>query len=326
MLLALAVGLVLGGVSSAEGAPRPTVEDIQKRVVQLQKDAEIATEQYHDAREQLRSVTVRVEAAKIRLARQRTEVARAKEQLGQLAAETYRRGQYSTLAWMLRDDPTAAMVRSGILPSLGSRQAGALRRLAEGERRLVAMEADLAAQQRRLQETDIRMRLHKNAVQQRLAEAQAALNTLQASERARVVTAARTPGDAGPGGTLACNSMAVKAPDARVKAVLEFACAQVGDPYVWAGEGPDVWDCSGLTMLAWRQAGVSLPHSSRMQATYGDRVLLNNLRPGDLVFFYSPISHMGIYLGGGMMVHAPRSGDVVKVARLFQTPSAAVRL
>jgi cell wall-associated NlpC family hydrolase len=327
VLLALVVvGLAVSTIPSAQGAPRPTIEDVRKRIVQLQKDAEVASEQYNEAKEQLRSVTVRVEAAKIRLARQRAEVEAAREQLGRLAAETYRRGGVSALDWMLGDDPQAAMAQAGILPSLGSRQSGAVRRLAEGERKLAADEAQLRTQQRRLQETNTRMLLHKNAVQQKLAEAERQLATLKAEERARVLAAARTPGDAGPGGRVGCNSVAVSAPDSRVKAVLEFACAQLGEPYVWAGEGPGIWDCSGLTMQAWRAAGVSLPHSSRMQATYGDRVTVSNLRAGDLVFFHSPISHVGIYLGGGMMVHAPRSGDVVKVAPLWEPPSAAVRL
>jgi cell wall-associated NlpC family hydrolase len=327
VLLVLAVVAAgLATVPSAAGAPQPTVAEVQRRVARLQEDAAIASERYNDAREQLASLTVRVAASKARLEQQRQEVEAARDQLGRLAVEAYRRGPYSTLDWVLGDDPRSAMAQAGILPSLGERQAAAVKRLQEGERRLAANQADLARQQRRLEETNIRLRLHKNAVNQRLVEAEALLATLQARERAVVVAAVRTPGTSGPGGTLACNSFAVRAPDARVKAVLQFACAQVGDPYVWAGEGPGIWDCSGLTMQAWRQAGVSIPHSSRMQATYGQRVLLASLRPGDLVFFHSPISHVGIYLGGGMMVHAPRSGDVVKVAPLFETPSATARL
>jgi cell wall-associated NlpC family hydrolase len=326
LLVLVAVGLGIASVPSAQGAPRPTVEDVQKRVVQLQKDAEIASEQYNDAKEQLRSVTIRVLAAQVRLARQRAEVAEARAQLGRIAAETYRRGGVSSLDWVLGNDPQAALAQAGILPSLGSRQSGAVRRLSEGERKLAADQAELTEQQRRLQETNTRMLLHKNEVSRNLAETQDLLAKLKAEERARVLAAARTPGNAGPGGSLACNSIAVNAPDSRVKAVLTFACSQLGDPYVWAGDGPNIWDCSGLTMRAWAAAGVSLPHSSRMQATYGDRVLLANLRPGDLVFFHRPVSHVGIYLGNGMMIHAPRTGDVVKVAPLFETPSSAVRL
>ena len=90
--------------------------------------------------------------------------------------------------------------------------------------------------------------------------------------------------------------------------------AQQGKPYVWAADGPGSFDCSGLTQYAYAAAGISLPHSSRMQSQMGQQVSRDQLQPGDLVFFYSPVSHVGIYIGNGQMVHAPTSGDVVKVA------------
>jgi cell wall-associated NlpC family hydrolase len=92
--------------------------------------------------------------------------------------------------------------------------------------------------------------------------------------------------------------------------------AQRGKPYVWAASGPGSFDCSGLTQYAFRAAGISLPHSSRMQSQMGAAVSRSALQPGDLVFFYSPVSHVGIYVGNGQMVHAPTSGDVVKVASI----------
>ncbi|MBM7806337.1 cell wall-associated NlpC family hydrolase [Geodermatophilus bullaregiensis] len=92
------------------------------------------------------------------------------------------------------------------------------------------------------------------------------------------------------------------------------AMAQRGKPYVWAAAGPGSFDCSGLTQYAFRAAGVTLPHSSAMQSRTGQAVSRADLQPGDLVFFYSPVSHVGIYIGNGQMVHAPTSGDVVKVA------------
>jgi cell wall-associated NlpC family hydrolase len=90
--------------------------------------------------------------------------------------------------------------------------------------------------------------------------------------------------------------------------------AQRGKPYVWAASGPGSFDCSGLTSYAFRVAGISLPHSSAMQSKMGQSVSRDQLQPGDLIFFYSPVSHVGIYIGNGQMVHAPTSGDVVKVA------------
>ena len=92
--------------------------------------------------------------------------------------------------------------------------------------------------------------------------------------------------------------------------------AQLGDPYVWAAAGPNAFDCSGLVQYAFAAAGVSLPHSSRMQSTMGTPVSRSQLQPGDLVFFYSPVSHVGIYTGNGQMVHASTSGEPVKIGSI----------
>lgn len=123
-----------------------------------------------------------------------------------------------------------------------------------------------------------------------------------------------------------CAGITVQAPDARVRAVIDFACAQLGKPYRWGATGPGSYDCSGFTMAAWRQGGVNLPHSSRAQYGSGTRVSRSDLRPGDLVFSYQPISHVGIYLGGGRMIASPSSGDVVKISPMGYIPyTGAVR-
>ena len=92
--------------------------------------------------------------------------------------------------------------------------------------------------------------------------------------------------------------------------------SQRGKPYVWGADGPGSYDCSGLTQYAFKAAGIALPHSSRLQSGMGQAVSRDQLQPGDLVFFYKPVSHVGIYIGNGQMVHAPTSGDVVKVAKI----------
>ena len=108
----------------------------------------------------------------------------------------------------------------------------------------------------------------------------------------------------------------IVAPTSAAQVVVDTALAQQGDAYVWAGSGPEVFDCSGLTQFAFAAAGISLPHSSRMQSAMGTPVAQADLQPGDMVFFYSPVSHVGIYLGNGQIVHAPTAGDVVKVSDL----------
>ena len=112
-----------------------------------------------------------------------------------------------------------------------------------------------------------------------------------------------------------CPARSSRASGAAQTAV-DTALAQVGEPYVWGAGGPDAFDCSGLTQYAYSAAGVSLPHSSSSQSRMGTPVSRDQLQPGDLVFFYSPVSHVGMYIGNGQMVHASTSGQPVKVASL----------
>jgi cell wall-associated NlpC family hydrolase len=100
--------------------------------------------------------------------------------------------------------------------------------------------------------------------------------------------------------------------------VLTYAIEQLGKPYVFAAAGPDTFDCSGLTMMAWRQVGVSMAHFAASQYAQFPKVSIDELQPGDLVFFYPTIHHVGIYIGGGKMIHAPHTGDVVRVASVFR--------
>jgi cell wall-associated NlpC family hydrolase len=120
---------------------------------------------------------------------------------------------------------------------------------------------------------------------------------------------------------------AVTVSSAASQTAVNTALAQRGDPYRWAGAGPDAFDCSGLTQFAWRAAGVNLPHSAAAQSRMGIPVSRAQLSPGDLVFFYGT-GHVGIYVGNNSVVHAPTSGDVVKVTNIdaFHGYSSARRL
>ena len=106
----------------------------------------------------------------------------------------------------------------------------------------------------------------------------------------------------------------VAAPNSAAQTAVDTALAQVGKPYVWGGTGPGGYDCSGLTSTAYQAAGVSIPRTSRAQATAGVPVAKADLRPGDLIFFYSPVGHVGMYIGNGQMVHSSTYGNPVSVA------------
>ena len=159
-----------------------------------------------------------------------------------------------------------------------------------------------------------------------IADYQAQYDSLTAAEQATVLTAS---GGSSSGSSSSSSVGTVVANSAAAQTAVDTALAQLGDPYVWAASGPNSFDCSGLVQYAYAAAGISLPHSSSSQASMGQSVSRSELQPGDLVAFYSPVSHIGIYIGNGQMVHAPTSGDVVKVASIDamgSSPTAYRRL
>ncbi|MFE6716426.1 NlpC/P60 family protein [Streptomyces albidoflavus] len=111
---------------------------------------------------------------------------------------------------------------------------------------------------------------------------------------------------------------------AKAEKVIAFARAQMGKPYVWGAAGPDSFDCSGLTQAAWKTAGISLPRTTWDQVGVGQKVSVDTAQPGDLVFFYDDISHVGIYIGGGEMIHAPKPGANVRVESIYYMPIHSV--
>jgi cell wall-associated NlpC family hydrolase len=112
---------------------------------------------------------------------------------------------------------------------------------------------------------------------------------------------------------------------AKGASALSAAMAAMGTPYRWGGTGRGGFDCSGLAQWAYRKAGITLPRSSRAQSGVGTPVSRADLQPGDLVFFYRPVSHVGIYVGNGNVVHAPQTGDVVKISPISRMPFAGAR-
>ncbi|WP_026469145.1 C40 family peptidase [Amycolatopsis balhimycina] len=117
----------------------------------------------------------------------------------------------------------------------------------------------------------------------------------------------------------------IKAPTAAAQTALNMALSKLGSPYKYGASGPTVFDCSGLMLWAYGQAGLTLPRTSREQSTFGAAVPRDQLQPGDLVFYYSPVSHVGMYIGNGQMVHAPDTGDVVKISPLQSQYAGARR-
>jgi cell wall-associated NlpC family hydrolase len=319
-------GLLVGVLACATLlTPPATASDVteaERAVADLGREVEIAAEDYNEARENLQRLQTEAEAAEARAAAQAQVIAALEQQMVLLAVEAFKNGGIdTTLAAFFTTSPGEALLARATVDALAQRQGDAADELRRAQERLEADRAVLAATVAEVVEVEAQLAATKAEIEQRLADAEETLAAAQAAAEARAaaaLAASRSRGGGASSGGGSCG--AVQAPDDRVAAVLAFACSQLGKPYRWGATGPDAYDCSGFTSAAWAVGGVSLPHSSRMQYSSGVKVDRSQLQAGDLVYAYSPISHVGIYLGDGRMIHAPTTGDVVKISPLGYFP------
>ncbi|MBM7437141.1 C40 family peptidase [Streptomyces sp. HB132] len=325
-----AATLALAGAAAAtalEGAaqadPQVTPAQVKAKVDRLYHDAEVATEKYNGAKERAAATEKSLDALRDEAARRTERLNTARDALGSFATAQYRSaGIDPAVRLALSSDPDQYLERASYEDRAGDRQAGAIK----GVRRQISDIAQLRARaEDELADLATRraeLEKHKDSVRTKLADARKLLATLTADQRADYE---RSADAAHGGGGRADRSTArgsVTAPNARAAQAVDFAYGALGKPYVWGATGPSSFDCSGLTQAAWRAAGVSLPRTTYTQINAGQRVSRSELAPGDLVFFYSGVTHVGLYIGGGQMIHAPRPGAPVRIAPISEMPFA----
>jgi cell wall-associated NlpC family hydrolase len=328
--LPLGLGALSGGPVAAD--PRPTIAQVQRQVAALNHQAEQATERYNQARVELTETGRRLRAVRNRYQRQQRALAAMQDVVGRIAAATYKAGGVdSGLVLVLSEDPTTFLRQAADLTQLGRRQSALLRTMATARLRLAQDRRAVRQQRARAAALEAELAEEKRTVESKLAAARRVLGSLQAEQRARLAAqreqaeqqaldsragALRASRDARDGTFPTYDGPA----SGRAAVAVRAAYAQLGDPYVWASDGPDSFDCSGLTMFVWAAAGVSLPHSSAAQYDAVRRVSVDDLQPGDLVFYYSPISHVAIYVGGGKVIDAPYPGRSVHLTGVYSMP------
>jgi peptidoglycan DL-endopeptidase CwlO len=207
------------------------------------------------------------------------------------------------------DDPAAAIARVQVLELLAANDGDLMDQLGVAGKALGERQRDLvAAEKAQAAEVD-RLAAKKAEVERAADRTRALLARMRAADRASVPSRPSAPVAPPPSGGGGGGS-------GSAAAAVAYARSQVGKPYCYGGSGPGCFDCSGLTMMAWKQAGISLPHSSSAQYNVGRRISASELQPGDLIFYYSPISHVSIYIGGGQRISATHTGDYVRVQSL----------
>ena len=328
--------VVLPGVGYAD--PQPTMEQVQAQVDQLNTEAAMAAERYNDARLKLDEVQQKLTSAQALAGTQEQKVSDARTGLAAFASATYRTGGIDpTVLLVASENPEDFLASSSSLARLTDRQAASLRSVIAERSRLQQDNALVAEQLADLADAKAEVERQKNEIDGKLAQAQQILDNLQEAERQRVLAAQRATRDREQAAADAARAAAPEPEEEETPTytggasgaaaiAVAFAYDQLGDRYVYGASGPNAWDCSGLTQGAWAAAGVSLPHSSSAQYSSGRKVSKSDLQPGDLVFFYSPISHVGIYIGDGNMIHASNPSKPVAIAPIDYIPySGAVR-
>ncbi|WP_186783937.1 C40 family peptidase [Streptomyces sp. CBG33] len=347
-------------------AAKPSLEEVQKKVDRLYREAGTATQKYNAAQERTKNQRAKVDMLLDGVAKRADKLNAARGELGAFAAAQYRSGGVSeTATLLLADDPQSWFDQNQLMNRLTQRQKAVIDDYQTQQAEAGRERAKAARQLESLTESQRALKDSKREVQGKLTEARTLLSELTAEEKERLAEIERkkqaeaerkakeraekeeaerkareaaeekereeSGSGSGPGsgsGTGTGSGGGSTAPDssyaAKAEKVIAFARAQMGKPYVWGAAGPDSFDCSGLTQAAWKTAGISLPRTTWDQVGVGQKVSVDNAQPGDLVFFYDDISHVGIYIGGGEMIHAPKPGADVRVESIYYMPIHSV--
>jgi cell wall-associated NlpC family hydrolase len=331
--------------------PKPSLEEVEKKVNDLYHQAETATEKYNAAKEKTSTQRKRVDTLLDDVAKRTEKLNTAREELGSFAAAQYRTGATApdTATLLLADDPQDYFDQTQLMSRLTTRQKAAVDDYITEQAATTKKRTEASKSLQTLTTSQNTLKTSKAAVQQKLSAARDMLSQLTAEEKARLAaiekkkqeeadrkaaelaqqqaaaaakkaaeeSSSTTTGSSG--STTTDSSYATKAAKA-----IAFARAQIGKPYVWGATGPGSYDCSGLTQAAWKAAGVTLPRVTTDQVNAGTTVSLSDAQPGDLVFFYDDISHVGLYIGNGMMIHAPKPGAYVREESIYYAGTSII--
>jgi cell wall-associated NlpC family hydrolase len=300
----------------------PDISTVQSRVDKLYQQAEQASERYNDARLEMKQAQTRLSALQADLDRQQAKVDSVREQVASAVVSQYQ-GQAlsSTTQVLLSQDPDAFLDQLTTVSEYNDQQSQMMANFAVQAKQLEMRQAAAKRELDRIAATKQELGKEKSEIDSKASQARELLSTLK--DRAAAASRSKERAAAPPTAAAAVTNVAASG---RAGAAVSYALAQVGDAYVYGAAGPSAFDCSGLTMMAWAQAGVGLPHSSGAQMGSGPHISQSQLQPGDLVFYYSPVSHVGMYIGNGMIVHAANPGSGVTTAPVNSMPySGAVR-
>ncbi|MEU6911993.1 C40 family peptidase [Streptomyces olindensis] len=353
------VALLSQSANAAPGADdKPSLEEVEKKVDDLYRQAESATDKYNAAKEKTAKQRKRVDTLLDDVAQRTQKLNEAREELGSFAAAQYRTGASApdTATFLLADTPQDYFDQTQLMDRMTGRQKVAVDDYVTQQSETMEKRQEATASLATLTESQGDLKTAKATVQRKLADARELLSKLTSEEKARLAAiekekqeeAARKAAElareqaeqqqaqeeaaqrqesgssTSGSGTSTSTAPADSSYATKAEKALAFARAQIGKPYVWGAVGPGSYDCSGLTQAAWKAAGVTLPRTTYDQVDAGTTVPLSQALPGDLVFFYDDVTHVGIYIGNGMMIHAPKPGTYVREESIYYDGESSI--
>lgn len=309
MSAVLLVAGSLGLHAASPAAADPHIDTVKQRVERLYNQAEKASERYNAARGQLKDSRVRLKALDTDVSDQQQVVDGMRNDVAKLMVDQYQGHSLSTASQLVfSDSPDSFLDNLNAASSYDSQRVQVMKEYGVQLKRLTLRKEAADEQVAALARTRKVLLTEKKQIDEKAAAAKAVLSRLEDKQRLSLM-AGVSPSD-----------LPNLPASGRARIAVRFAMAQVGERYVYGAAGPSQWDCSGLTMVAWGQAGIGLPHSSGAQQGSGRRIAESDLKPGDLVFYYSPVHHVGMYIGNGLIVNAENPSVGVKVTGLHSMP------
>lgn len=309
----------------------PTLSDrrseasrVKKQVDDLDARVEVAAEAYNESYAKHAELVEQIAATQAQLDKTNARIGTLQTHLSTRASSMYREGPLAFMEVLVATTSFEQFASTwDLLKDMNEYDASAVAELKVARAEAEKAKADLAQREEAAQAELNQMAKNKKAIEGELAQRQSMLRGLEseiaqieAADEARAAAAARAAVAQARSQRSSGTRQFPPPTRAARSEVVSIAKRYLGAPYRWGASGPNSFDCSGFTMFVYAQVGVSLPHSSRAQIGSGQRVSRADLQPGDLVFFGSPIHHVGIYVGGGQYIHSPRTGDVVKISSL----------
>lgn len=338
MAFALAAVLAVAGTvalttQAAYADPPLSVEEAKTQVAELETEAAAIDQEYVGVEQSLAQAGAKLKLKQADVRAQESKVQRLRLQVSQVALAQFQNRHLDAAAKVLLSEDTEELLSQlSTIEKVSENQNAVLQDLQEEQAKLVELEHSTETETARLQQEQAELAKLRTASDGKIAEAQAVLARLTAEERQLIATEeqkardeAQAAAEGTVGGAAGVPLGSASAGSGRGAQALAFARTQLGKPYRYASAGPNAYDCSGLTYAAWRTVGVSLPRTSQTQLGVGRAVSRAELQLGDLVFFYSDISHVGLYAGNGQIIHSPRPGRSVEYAAIDSMPFAGAR-